>query len=353
MTVKQQIGIVYHPDFFLHTKSDHPEKKERLEAILSLLKEEKLFDRLDQLAPRPATIEEVAKVHTRQYIDMVRKYCEDQRSSLDPDTYLTPKSYDVALLSAGAALTAIRAVLEGRQKVCYSLNRPPGHHAEPHLGMGFCLFNNGAIAAKAALEQFGVSRILYVDWDVHHGNGTQKVFYHSPHVLFFSVHQSPAFPGTGRITETGEGEGAGYTVNVPLPPGCGDKEYNSVFSDIVVPLAEAYRPEIILVSAGQDVYHYDPLGAMSVSHQGFANMARYVREIADCYCEGRVVLFLEGGYHLRGQAEAVVTELAELGGWNRPVREEEIKGIGSMYGNPYDIISIVRERINTFLIKNK
>jgi acetoin utilization deacetylase AcuC-like enzyme len=353
LEVKPEIGIIYHPDFFLHTNAHHPEKKERLEAILTILKDERLFEKMEQLAPLPAEIEEVARVHTEAYIKSVRELCERGRSYLDADTYLTPHSYEVALLSAGGALKAVRTVLEGRLKACYSLGRPPGHHAETHRGMGFCIFNNGAIAAKEAIEKYGISRILYLDWDVHHGNGTQETFYQDPRVLFMSVHQSPAFPGSGYIDETGKGEGSGYTVNVPLPPGSGDEEYAAVFREIVEPLADAFKPELLFVSAGQDAYHDDPLAGMRLSFAGYANMARHVREIADRHCEGRVVLFLEGGYHLRGQAEAVVTTLSELGQWNRPLKQETVHKSGSIDSRAMDIITAARQASTLINVKRE
>ena len=340
MNENRQIGIVYHPDFFIHTKDAHPEKKERLQAILSLLKEENLFAKLQQLAPVPAEVDEVARVHTLQHIENIRTLCEQHKGYLDADTYLTPKSYDVALLSAGAALTAMRSVMRGKLDVCFALGRPPGHHAEPHKGMGFCLFNNAAIAARAAQEEFGLSRIMLIDWDVHHGNGTQKAFYQDASLLFVSVHQSPAFPGTGHFGDTGSGVGEGYNVNIPLPPGCGDKEYSRVFREIIRPLADRYKPELVLVSAGQDIYHDDPLAGMRVSFAGFADMARLVREIAADHCDGKTVLFLEGGYHLRGQAEAVATVLSVFGGWGRPVKNEPAES-DPLYDDPDRVINEV------------
>lgn len=322
MNKTHPLAIIYHPDFFIHDNAHHPENKRRLEAIITALKKEKLLERLDQLATEPADPAEVAQVHTKEYIKSVRELCERGARYLDPDTYLVRQSYDVALLSVGAALLAMRRVLAGKYRACFSLGRPPGHHAEPNRGMGFCLFNNGAIAARLAMSEFNVEKILYIDWDVHHGNSTQKVFYHDPRVMFVSVHQSPAFPGTGRIEETGEGKGRGYNVNIPLPPGCGDEEYKAVFEEIIVPLAEAYRPEVVFISAGQDIYHNDPLADMQVTYRGFAQMTRTMREIADTFCGGKTVLFLEGGYHLQGLGESVTTILSELGGWERPVSDE-------------------------------
>jgi len=340
---KTEIGIVYHPDFLLHTNRNHPERKERLEAIMALLGRENLSSRLDEILPSPAHQDDVAAVHTTQHIENVRKTVGSGYDFLDGDTYLTPHSFDVAMLAAGGALAAMRAVLSGRLRSCFSFARPPGHHAEPDSSMGFCLFNNGAIAARAAMKEFGVSRILFLDWDVHHGNGTQKAFYHEPEVLFASIHQSPAYPGTGQIYESGAGRGVGYNVNIPLPPGCGDDVYDAVFREIIVPLAASYRPEVVMVSSGHDTYHGDPLADMRLSFHGFANMARHVREIAETYCDGRVVLFLEGGYHLQGQAEAVVTVLSELGKWGRAVKEEVVTSGGPDFSAPRKVISAVRE----------
>jgi acetoin utilization deacetylase AcuC-like enzyme len=340
---QKKLGIVSHPDFFIHDNPSHPEKKERLQAILSLLRNENLLDSLVQLAPLPATVDEVASVHTKEHIANIQRLCQSGRTGVDADTYLVPESYQVGLLSVGAALTAMRSVMRGTLDVCFSLGRPPGHHAEPNRGMGFCLFNNIAVAARQAREEFGVKRILILDWDVHHGNSTQKVFYHDPGVLFISVHQSPAFPGSGHIGETGAGEGVGFNVNIPLPPGCGDPEYNQVFEEIVRPLADRYQPELVMVSAGQDTYHNDPLASMRLSYRGFAEQARHVREIADQYAGGKIILTLEGGYHLRGQAEAVATVLSVLGGWERPVNSELAPSSDPYYDDPGRIIAEVKQ----------
>lgn len=342
----RKIGIVYHPDFLIHHKPAHPEKKERLQAILTQLNAENLLEKLVQLEPVPATINEVGKVHTPEQIALLHSLCKLQKSQLDADTYLVPQSYDVALLSAGAALTAMRSVMGGKLDVCFSLGRPPGHHAEPQRSMGFCLFNNIAIAARLAQEEYGLKRILILDWDVHHGNSTQKVFYHQNSVLFISVHQNPAYPGTGHICDTGAGAGAGYNVNIPLPPGSGDTEYSRAFTEIVRPLAERYQPELVMISAGQDSYHGDPLAAMALSYSGFAEMARHAKEIADCFAGGKIVLTLEGGYHLRGQAEAVITVLSELGNWGRPIKVESALPAEPVYDDPDRIFAEVKKHHN-------
>jgi len=347
MNQKLDIGIVYHPDFLIHTQDYHPEKKERLTAILDLLKEEKLFSLLEQLTPLPAELEEIALVHTAEYIRHVRQLCERNSAYLDSDTYLTPHSYEVALLSAGAALTAMRAVMNGQLKACFSLGRPPGHHAEPHRGMGFCLFNNIAIAARAAIKEFGLERILLVDWDVHHGNGTQAAFYHDPRILFLCAHQSPAYPGSGYTDEIGSGEGAGYTVNVPLPAGCGDLEYNAFFDEVVVPLADVYRPQLVMLSAGQDAYHDDPLAGMRLTFAGYANMAWKLKQIAQKHCNGKIAICMEGGYNLKGQAEAVVTTLSVLGGWERPIKNENVPA--TTRNDALALIAKVKEQSLTLL----
>ena len=342
----RKLGIVYHPDFLIHNQNGHPERKERLQALLTQLHNENLFEKLVQLEPMPAGSEEVGKVHSLDQIARIRSLCKLQKTQLDADTYLVPQSYDVALLSVGAALTAMRSVMDGKLNVCFSLGRPPGHHAEPHLSMGFCLFNNIAIAARLAQEEYGLKRILILDWDVHHGNGTQKAFYHQDNVLFISVHQSPAYPGTGHIYETGAGAGTGYNVNIPLPPGSGDAEYSRAFMEIVRPLAERYQPELVMISAGQDGYHGDPLATMALSYRGFADMARHAKEIADRSAGGKIVLTLEGGYHLRGQAEAVITVLSELGNWGRPIKEEPALPAEPVYDDPGRIIAEVKRHHN-------
>lgn len=341
MSDRSKTGIVYHPDFLKHTSDSHPENKERVITILEKLEMEKRLENLPRLAPEAARAEEIAKIHLPRYIENIRSLCERGYRQLDADTYLTPDSYEAALMSAGGAVTAMRAVMGNKVKAACSLGRPPGHHAEPHHGMGFCLFNNGAVAAKLAMEEYGLKRILYVDWDVHHGNGTQKAFYHNKEILFISVHQSPCYPGTGFVGERGEGEGLGYTVNIPLPPGSGDNEYRRVFREIIQPLADRYEPELVLISAGQDAWHEDPVAGMCLTFQGYADMALTMKQIADKHCDGKTVLVLEGGYHLEGAAEALLTVLGIYGGWDRPVKLEKIMS-EPYYADPDEIIAEVK-----------
>ncbi|RJS68585.1 histone deacetylase, partial [ANME-2 cluster archaeon] len=281
-------SIIYHPDYLLHETGNHPERKERLLAIMHLIEEAEID--LHKIKPEPASIEEMQYVHDPEYINKVKEYSE-REIPLDPDTVLCRESYHAALLAAGGMISAVD---DGR---AFALVRPPGHHALSDRGMGFCLFNNIAIGARHA-QRTGYDRVLVVDWDVHHGNGTQHIFYDDPSVFYFSVHQYPHYPGTGSAGETGSGAGQGYTLNVPLPAGSGDAEYVNVFKNILIPAALGFDPDIVLVSAGFDAHIDDPLAGMAVTTAGFGRMASIVSSIADRCCDGRLAITLEGGYDL-------------------------------------------------------
>jgi acetoin utilization deacetylase AcuC-like enzyme len=233
---------------------------------------------------------------------------------LDPDTYACAKSYETAKLAAGGTLAAVDEVVGGKLDNAFALIRPPGHHAESNRAMGFCLFNNVAIAAGYALKKYKLKKALIIDWDLHHGNGTQHSFYDRADVLYFSTHQFPYYPGTGFVTETGSGEGKGFTVNVPLSTGPGDAEYMEIFKEILEPIALEYKPDIVFVSAGFDIYYQDPLGGMQVTPEGFADLARVVLDFAKETCGGKVVFVLEGGYHLDGLRDSVREVLKTLRG---------------------------------------
>lgn len=308
-------GIVYDERYLLHETGDHPECPERLRTTVRVLDEHGVLERLARIECRPATEDEVALVHSRGYVRMVRESCEGGRGRLDIDTAISEKSYEVAMLAVGGVIEAVDWTMKGKgNAIC--LVRPPGHHAEKGAGMGFCLFNNVAIAARHLVENHGLKRILIVDWDLHHGNGTEHEFYEEDSVLYFSTHQSPAYPGTGRVTDVGAGKGLGYNVNVPLPPGVGDDGYIRVFKEILTPIAHRYDPEFVLVSAGQDTHFGDPLGGMRVSVRGFTEMTRIVKGIADEHCNGRLVLSLEGGYNIRALAYsvlAIINVMSNLG----------------------------------------
>lgn len=303
-------GIVYHPIYLRHETNGHPEKKERLTAALEKIKSEGL--KVECITPKPATIDQVAAIHGRRYIDQVRAICEQGGGYLDVDTILSPYSYEAALMAAGGTIAAVDAVMDGFDSA-FALVRPPGHHAMPNRGMGFCIFNNVSIAAKHAQAR-GLKKVLIVDWDVHHGNGTNAIFYSDRSVMYFSTHQFPHYPGTGRATEVGADGAEGTKVNVPLPSGTGDEGYLMVFREILKPIAQEFSPDIVLVSAGQDPHKKDPLGGMSLTAAGFGAMAGMVKEIANECCQGRLIATLEGGYNLEAQAEAIVAELKAFQG---------------------------------------
>lgn len=268
-----------------------------------------LIKELVNIPPRAATKEELYMVHTPDYV----KYIEGFGSGwLDSDTCMSPDSYQVALHAAGGAEEAVQWILGGKVDSAFALVRPPGHHASSSKAAGFCIFNNVAIAARKAQREFKLSRVMIVDYDVHHGNGTQDIFYHDPGVLYFSTHQYPHYPGTGSYEETGEGAAKGTKINVPLPAFCGDKEYLQIFREIVAPAAKRYRPELILVSAGYDAHWMDMLAQMQLTVNGYRQMAVILKELASELCQGRLLFVLEGGYALQAIAASVQATLEAL-----------------------------------------
>ncbi len=312
------VAIIKDDRYLEHNPGEgHPESPNRLRVIHDLIDKE--FGSLPLIPPRLATEIELALVHDPFYIQTVANTAGKLFSQLDPDTGLSARSYEIARLAAGGLLQAVDALVNPKAailnpKSIFAFVRPPGHHAEPARGMGFCLFNNIAIAAEYAKEKYGLKRILIVDWDLHHGNGTQRAFYGDPGVLFFSSHQYPYYPGTGGFDEVGSGDGEGFTVNAPFPTGFGDAEYINVYSRILKPIALEYRPEIILVSAGFDPFVQDPLGGMKVTGDGFGALAGIVQDIARKTCSGRILITLEGGYNpegLRNGVRAVLLTLIE------------------------------------------
>jgi acetoin utilization deacetylase AcuC-like enzyme len=281
-----------------HDLPGHPESRRRLERVMASLVDSGLQTRMSPIRPLPVDLALLEAIHSPAYVATVRQIARRGGGFLDADTYLGAHSYDAALLAAGGAVELVRAVVSGGASNGFALVRPPGHHATSGQGMGFCLFNNIAVAARAALDDLGLARLLIVDWDVHHGNGTQEIFYGSPQVFFFSLHQYPHYPGTGGWDETGAGPGLGYTANVPLPAGVGDAGFRRIFAEILEPLAERFRPELILVSAGYDAHWNDPLAGLRLSLEGYWDMARSVVALARRLCDGRLVVILEGGYDL-------------------------------------------------------
>ncbi|NOJ78538.1 histone deacetylase family protein [Myxococcus xanthus] len=291
------------PLFFQHDPGQgHPESPSRLRRILGVLASTPVKGTV-MTAPRSATEAELASVHTPELLAYLQRI-NGHRAQIDPDTQVSPDSVDAARLAAGASVQAVEAVMKGEARNGFALVRPPGHHAEPDKAMGFCLYNNAAIAAEAG-RKLGAERVLVLDWDVHHGNGTQAAFWSRRDVMYQSVHQFPYFPGTGAAPEVGVGAGEGYTVNVGLPGGNSDADYGMIFEELLLPVAEAYRPQLILVSAGFDAHQHDPIGGMDVSERGFAAMCSAMKSLADSVCQGRLVLLLEGGYSLEGLSQSV------------------------------------------------
>jgi len=287
------------PRFFRHRSAAyHPERPERLEAARAAIERAEQEGRLafSAVAPRPATDEELSRVHDPSFVKWLRTL-DGEQGYIDADTYVSPESVSVAELAAGGTVAMVDALLDGPVKRGIALVRPPGHHARPDHAMGFCLLNNVAIAAAHARAR-GLERVAIVDWDVHHGNGTQDAFWDDPNVLYVSTHQFPFYPGTGAVQETGERDGAGFTVNVPLTAGGGDGVYRAAFERVILPVLSDYAPQLILVSAGFDASARDPLAEMTLSADAFGWMARALRGIADASADGRIALVLEGGYDL-------------------------------------------------------
>jgi acetoin utilization deacetylase AcuC-like enzyme len=292
-------GLVYDPIYLEHDTGDHVENSQRLVAVMSYLEETGIEEKLTYLAPRPALLEELEMIHTPDYISYVKSKAEKGGGWLDPDTIMSPKSYEAALYAAGGIMGAVEVVMRKEVDNAFALVRPPGHHAIRDRAMGFCIFNNIAVATKFALSKFSFNRILIADFDVHHGNGTQDAFYADPRVLYFSTHQYPFYPGTGWIDETGTGEGEGTTVNFPMAAGWGDEEYLRAFNEVLVPVARRFQPQLILVSAGFDAHWADYLAMMRASVTGFAQMVMILKKLAAELCQGRLVFTLEGGYNLQ------------------------------------------------------
>jgi acetoin utilization deacetylase AcuC-like enzyme len=285
-----------------------------LVAIVERLKATGLYSQLFKLSPKPVSSEWLTAVHTPEYVERAKESCEGGAGYLDSmDVPISPKSYEAALAAVGGVLSAIDAIMEKKVTNAFCAIRPPGHHALKDRAMGFCIFNNIAIGARYIQKKHNLSKILIVDWDVHHGNGTQAAFYDDPSVLYFSVHQYPFYPGTtGSETEKGGGKGLNYNINVPLPAGSGDADYVRVFREKLELAALAFSPDFVLISAGFDAHKDDLLGGMKVTAQGFAELTQIVKAIAEKCCEGRLVSILEGGYHLDGLADSVEAHIQVL-----------------------------------------
>lgn len=292
-------AYITHPRYVEHHLPEHPEHAGRIRAVWRRIDEDAQLAVLKRLPATPATREQVLLAHDTGYFDLLERTSQmDRTARLDADTYVNPVSFEIALLAAGGMITAVDAVAGGSADHALAVVRPPGHHAVAGRGMGFCLFNNAAVAARYAQRAHGLDRVAIVDYDVHHGNGTNDIFYDDPSVLFISLHQYPLYPMQGLVQETGAGDGEGFTVNLPLPAGCGDAAYARAFSEVVIPALVRFRPQLVIVSAGHDAHWMDPLAGMNLSLAGIAHLNAELNRAAQEVAGGRIVYCMEGGYNL-------------------------------------------------------
>ena len=307
-------GLVYDPRYLEHDMGmGHPESPNRLRSIMQRLEQSGTLQRLIRIEARRAEDEWITQIHQPGYVAALAKHAPTQgRISLDPDTSMSPGSLTAAYLAAGGTLAAVDAIMSRQVEHVFCAVRPPGHHAEAGRAMGFCLFNNVAIAARYAQKRHALQRVLIVDWDVHHGNGTQHSFEDDPSILFFSTHQYPHYPGTGRGTERGTGAGEQFTINVPMEAGEGDEDYQAVFNKTLVPAADKFKPDFVMISAGFDAHRDDPLASMGLTEAGYADLTAIVAGIAKRYAHGRILSTLEGGYNLTALAASVDSHLTAL-----------------------------------------
>jgi acetoin utilization deacetylase AcuC-like enzyme len=306
-------ALIHDQVYLEHQTGHHPERPDRLKVITAALKnDDALWNQLHHISPRPASDADIIRCHTSQLVDHLRSLCEREVPFVDLDTVICPRSFEVAQLAAGAALSGIDAVFGGEIQNAFAFVRPPGHHATPNRAMGFCLFNNAAVGARYAQAKYGAERVLIIDWDVHHGNGTQDIFYEDPSVFYFSTHQYPYYPGTGSSGERGEGKGEGTTINVPLNEGTPAPVHRKVFSEALKAIEQSFPPDLIIISAGFDSRRGDPLGGLMLEDSDFREMTREVLELADRHAGGRVVSILEGGYNLDTLGGTVKAHVAAL-----------------------------------------
>jgi len=305
-------GIVFDEIFLKHDQAGHPENAKRLDSIISGLKEKRLLEKVNILKSRTAEIDEIAVCHTKEYVEYAKEFCEMGGGYFDPDTYSNKNSFLAAATAVGSSIDLTKAVIKGELKNGFALLRPPGHHALANRSMGFCLFGNIAIAANVALTQPGIGRVSIVDFDVHHGNGTQALVGDDPNIIFISTHQYPFYPGTGSIREIGQGDSEGTIVNIPLQAGVGDNGFKMIYDKVVIPSLEKFKPDLILISAGYDAHWDDPLANLNLSLTGYNWISRELIKSAERICAGKIIFFLEGGYNLEVLSNGVANTIRGL-----------------------------------------
>lgn len=306
--------VLYQSKTFLqHETGAHPENPQRLQAVMNQIAAEQITGLTIKNDPAVTSGEEIQRVHTADYLKSLKQFCADGGGRIETDTVVCPQSFEVARYAAGCATQAVDQVVQGKTQRIFCAVRPPGHHALANQAMGFCLINNVAVAAKHAVEHHKLNRVLIVDWDVHHGNGTQDIFYEEEQVYFFSAHRHPFYPGTGMGEETGAGKGLGTIWNLPLAFGTSRDDYFREFERMLLRAAEKCQPELILISAGFDAHKDDPIGSLGLETEDFGRLTRLVTGVADQYCQGRIVSLLEGGYNPQKLADSVVCHLKALG----------------------------------------
>lgn len=312
----KKVGFYFHEKYLSHdTGIGHPERPDRLRAVIEHLQKSSIWSQLKHKQPKPVERKWIELVHPATHIQRIERRCKAGERILDEgDTRVCEESFDIALLAVGAALQGIDDLFLGETESGFCAVRPPGHHAEQNRVMGFCLFNNIAIAARYAQKKYGIAKIAIMDWDVHHGNGTQEIFYDDDSVLFISLHQYPFYPGTGAVSERGRGKGEGYTLNCPMSAGSGEKEYVEAFDAEILPKLNVFQPELVMISAGFDAHRDDPLAQINLTETSFARFTELIREVAERHANGRIVSVLEGGYNLEVLAKSVEKHLEILVG---------------------------------------
>jgi acetoin utilization deacetylase AcuC-like enzyme len=331
-------GLVYDQIFLAHDQPGHPEGSKRLEAIVTELKSSGLWEKATHLKNRFALVEEINYCHSKEYINYIKTFCEEGGGNLDADTYANKYSYKAAITAAGSLIDLVDTVLTGKLDNGFALLRPPGHHALSNRSMGFCVFGNVAIAAKAALKNSKIKKVAIVDIDVHHGNGTQALVENDSNILYVSTHQYPFYPGTGSITEIGKGDSEGKLLNVPLPPSVGNNGFTRIYNEIIVPKIEKFHPDLLLISAGYDAHWDDPLAEMGLSLSGYTWISKKLIETAKKVCDSKIIFALEGGYNLKVLSMGVANSLRALLGL-----EDFVDQLGKSSVQEPDISGLINE----------